>query len=363
VSIVGYGEESNGDDDGKQYWIGRASWGDYWGYHGFFRIARGSNNNLGIESHCYWAIPQNRTCEIRDVNDTKTNHCHDPSETIRQKEKESRYITGEELKFATKWDKKGVPNSFRWDMVNGTSFLTPVRNQNVPNYCLSDWAFAVTSMMSDRLNIERIITNKTSSWPEIMLSVQSLLNQPGGQISANCYGCGDLHSVMKFIANKYVPIESCQLYLAADEGSSNVHECEYCNNAQNIKQCEAMNNFTAYTFEKWDSITGESNMKEAIYEFGPIVCGMDATPQFKQYNGVGIFEQFLFTVNINHYVEVIGWGELQNNGSSQPYWIGKNSWGSYWGNQGLFKIQMNTNNLGIETDCFYAIPKLVQRGS
>ena len=37
-------------------------------------------------------------------------------------------------------------------------------------------AFAVTSMMSDRLNIERSATQNESSWPEVLLSVQTLLN-------------------------------------------------------------------------------------------------------------------------------------------------------------------------------------------
>ena len=32
-------------------------------------------------------------------------------------------------------------------------------------------------------------------------------------------------------------------------------------------------------------------------------------------------------------------------------WIGRHSWGSYWGDQGFFYIQMHYNNLGIETDC------------
>ena len=169
VSIVGYGVDADTDnDDGTKYWIGRVSWGDYWAYHGFFRIIRGINN-LGIEQQCYWALPSNQTCEVRNVNDTKSNVCHTQINT----ENNGKYAES-----ATKLDQNGLPTAFRWNSVNGTNFLTPNRNQNVPNYCGSDWAFAVTSMMSDGLNIERIITNKTSSWPEIMLSVQSLLNQP-----------------------------------------------------------------------------------------------------------------------------------------------------------------------------------------
>ena len=159
---------------------------------------------------------------------------------------------------------------------------------------------------------------------------------------------------MKYISANFVPQESCQLYIGNDEGPSPVHECEICNNAGNPKACFGAYNFTAYSLSKWGTTTGRGDMQQHIYEYGPIVCGIDATPQFKQYTG-GIFQQFLFTVTINHYVEIIGWGELPNNGSVQHYWIGKNSWGQYWGETGLFRMQMGSNNLGIETDCFYGI--------
>ena len=42
-----------------RYWIGRNSWGTYWGENGFFRIVRGdARMNLGIENDCTWATPK-----------------------------------------------------------------------------------------------------------------------------------------------------------------------------------------------------------------------------------------------------------------------------------------------------------------
>ena len=49
-------------------------------------------------------------------------------------------------------------------------------------------------------------------------------------------------------------------------------------------------------------------------------------------------------MRFGHVVRLIGWGE--ENGV--PYWIGANSWNSFWGEDGFFKIRRGTDEAGIE---------------
>lgn len=66
----------------------------------------------------------------------------------------------------------------------------------------------------------------------------------------------------------------------------------------------------------------------------------------------GIFKDTTNSQKIEHFVTIYGWGE--QNGTK--FWRALNSWGSFWGESGSFRIVRGENNLGIETQCSYAIP-------
>jgi len=40
------------------------------------------------------------------------------------------------------------------------------------------------------------------------------------------------------------------------------------------------------------------------------------------------------------------------------FWVGRNSWGTYWGINGFFRMKMGGDGLGIETVCTAGIPSL-----
>jgi cathepsin X len=93
-------------------------------------------------------------------------------------------------------------------------------------------------------------------------------------------------------------------------------------------------------------------MMAEIYARGPIACTIAVTKDFLNYSG-GIFNDTTGAKALDHEISVVGWNVSS---SGEPYWIGRNSWGTYWGEQGWFKIIRGTDNLGIEGNCDWAVP-------
>ena len=70
---------------------------------------------------------------------------------------------------------KDLPAGHDWRNVNGTNFLTESRNQHIPQYCGSCWAFGTLSSLNDRLKIAN-----NARFPEGILAPQVLINCGGG---------------------------------------------------------------------------------------------------------------------------------------------------------------------------------------
>lgn len=189
---------------------------------------------------------------------------------------------------------------------------------------------------------------RKNAWPETTLSVQYLLNCHGG---GSCNG-GDPGFAYDYIRKNGIVEESCAPYQAED-GLPCEPTCKTCLGFN--ETCEPVKPFPLWTVTENGRVIGADAMKAEIYARGPIACMMDVTPEFENYTG-GIFQQFKADPIPNHIISVIGWGV--ENGVS--YWTVRNSWGSWWGETGYFRIVIGDvfKNLGIEMLCSWAVPEI-----
>lgn len=246
-----------------------------------------------------------------------------------------------------------LPANFDWRNNNGVNFATWNVNQHIPIYCGSCWAQAATASLADRFNIH--FPNHSPS--AIALNPQMIVNcQAGG----SCNG-GDPVGVYHYAYSHGIPDSSCVQYVAANLQGKCAPEdiCKDCHgpapdaDKDGQENCWAVTNYKKYYVSDYYSFSGARKMKAEIFKNGPISCGIDATDKLHVYSG-GIFSEKKAMPIINHIISVIGWG--YDEATKTEFWIARNSWGTYWGEQGMFRIEMHQNNLAIETDCNAGIP-------
>lgn len=124
-----------------------------------------------------------------------------------------------------------------------------------------------------------------------------------------------------------------------------------CKNCMPGKGCFVQPRAKIYGVKEYGLVKGEANMMNEIFQRGPITCAIAVTTELKNYTG-GIFVDKTGRLEEDHDISVTGWGE--ENGTK--YWIVRNSWGSYWGEGGTFRLIRGINNLNIEGDCSWAVP-------
>jgi cathepsin X len=390
ISIVGYGVEN-----GQPFWTVRNSWGTHWGEQGFFRLCRGINN-INIESDCSWGTPEDTwtdqvwhyTTESQedDPSNDKTVYpfpqpVYDPSTgtNIIPEMPNTEKFLGEEQAACEKtpcrieksvfkngplkttpyaWElhSNELPQTVDWRNMNGINYLSWTINQHIPQYCGSCWAQGTTSAIADRFNIMNDLRTTTP----VGLDAQVVVNCLAG---GSCDG-GNPADVYIY-ANEYgLHHSSCMQYIAYNLQG---HECEgidICRDCHGpapdagesgIENCAAVTD-TKYYVSEFYNVKGVDQMKAELFAHGPISCGIHVTRNFENNYDGGIYSEDIGPLQylLNHEISVVGYGHDAATG--QDFWIGRNSWGSYWGDYGFFYMNMYENNLGITTDCVAGIP-------
>jgi len=286
-----------------------------------------------------------------------------------------------------------LPQDFTWANHEGVNYLNNQRNQHIPKYCGSCWAFASTSTLADRWNVAQKKADPHSAFKPVELSVQNLISCGNDVVGCGTCEGGDDGAVFQYANQKGIPHESCSNYMAENtvctdseigfDQSSNKEARPHCYNCDEKQRCWNIPQFKRLYSSEPYTIKGEENMMRDIMDYGPISCGIQATDKMEHGYGehclqapkagrpialkgiscmTGTFKESQPETDsrINHVVSVVGWGtDAKNN----QYWTIRNSWGTEWGEDGFMNIvrdsnkgPLGTGNNLLETQCGAAIP-------
>ncbi len=203
-----------------------------------------------------------------------------------------------------------LPTSFSW-LAQG--LCTVVKDQSS---CGSCWAFAGCASFE---SVIKIVDNNTRD-----LSEQWIVNCD--QLYSGCDGGDWPHHLFKDSGSVY----EADLPYTAQTGT--------CGTSYTYH--EKINGFTHIS--TWPT---DAEIKQAIYDYGPVWAGVNAGSHFSNYSG-GILTQTDGTTPQNHAIVLVGWDDANS------CWILRNSWGTGWGENGGY-MRIGYGVCGVGGDATY----------
>lgn len=204
-----------------------------------------------------------------------------------------------------------APASFDWRSATGTftgNFVTPIRDQG---NCGSCWAFATVAAAESQ-----VLMGRNTPGGNLDISEQTLVSCAA---SGDCNG-GYINRAADYICATGVPEETCFHYTATNNA---------CGNA-----CSGWTD-NAYRLNGWHWVATYNptveGLKNALVTYGPLVTTMDVYSDFYSYKS-GVYSRVGGTYEGGHAVLLVGYND------AGQYFIVKNSWGTYWGESGYFRI-------------------------
>lgn len=377
VSITGWGFD---EDLGKEYFIIRNSWGEYYAELGFLKVVSGENQ-LGLENSCVWAEPgswteMNKPCDLNGSNcqdhnknqvwvsetpvtiHTKglpldTDYINDPSHHELLNSDEDTWVAGHNEYFTNKTyeevshlmgtiprnldigntcpteedsddDGSDIPTEFS-ALLEWPGLISPIRDQG---RCGSCYAVSAAEVLTDRFAISTNSSKSPILSPEDIVSCDNAEHACGG---------GELPSTWKYMVQKGLVTENCLPYSAGNGTAPSCPIKKKCADGSRWKKYKALNSYP---------IKGVKNIQRELMTNGPIQVAFSVYKSFMSYK-YGVYKKKWYEVipEGGHAVRLLGFGT--ENG--QDYWLVANSWGEHWGIGGYFKIARGTDECAIET--------------
>ncbi len=216
------------------------------------------------------------------------------------------------------------PYALDWRNRNGYNWMGAITDQGLCGNC---WAHACCSAMEPVTKINLYQPTMPVNLSEMFLTWCS---------GTGCEGWTILDA-LPYIQSTGVPDEQCC--------PSYADECaDTCNNRY----------LRSIFIDEWwwSNMPPIDVIKDRIMYYGPVIVGMTVYSDFYNYNS-GVYTHVYGSYEALHAVVLLGW----NDGDS--CWIGKNSWGTDWGEAGggeeggWFRIAMKTSGTDIDKEIWY----------
>jgi len=206
-------------------------------------------------------------------------------------------------------------------------YTTTIKEQG---YCGSCWAFTAASQIeSDAIRSSILTTDDEISTQQFVSCDED---------SGGCNG-GD-------------PLQAYE-YVMSTGGINLESNYPYTSSSNDAGTCDNTKNDYAISVNKYYKISGsdvteiETNMINYVKSTGPLSVCFDATSLASYTSGVMLICGTNGVNDVNHCAQIVGVN------TEEGYWKIRNSWGTSWGEDGYFRLQLNSDTCGITTTPAY----------
>ena len=238
---------------------------------------------------------------------------------LRGKQYSKGYNGGQPFPYKAVEEFESIPDSLDWRLYGA---VTPVKDQSV---CGSCWSFGTTGA------VEGAYYMKYGKL--VRLSQQALIDCSWGFGNNGCDGGEDFRSYQWIMKHGGLPTE--------DDYGGYLGQDGYCH-VNNVTMTAKISGFVNVT-------TGDVNaLKLAIAKHGPVSVAIDASHKTFSFYSHGVYYDAACgntAESLDHAVVAVGYGRLDG----KDYWLIKNSWSNYWGNDGYILMSQENNNCGVMT--------------
>jgi PKD repeat protein/predicted secreted protein len=215
-------------------------------------------------------------------------------------------------------DSRDLPAQFNWC---GTSFnqCPPCKNQGSTNAC---WSFCTVAAF------ECALGSTTTKYSEQFLIN---CNKDGYTAASGGFPCSKYHcDTLAKTQTQAGAVNSTTVPWTGYDGT--------CSGPYAVvKKLVSYGNVITGT-----GVPTVAQIKQALYDHGPIACGVYADSKMQSYSG-GVFTASSGTAN--HCVTLVGWNDTDG------AWYMRNSWGTSWGeNGGYMRIKWGTGQIGSRSE-------------